>query len=84
MGGNHCMHPVMCTNSRKGRLVHSCSINDRSTSYLRFLPMKGLLNKEVYGKPACLPGASTSLLLYIYDPADWRLRRRPVFVCKVR
>lgn len=44
------MHPVMCKNSRKGRMVHSCSINDGSTSYLCFLKMKGLLNKEVYGK----------------------------------
>lgn len=53
MGGNHCMHPVMCRNSRKGRMVHSCSTNDSSTSYLCFLKMKGPLNKEVYGK-ACV------------------------------
>lgn len=67
----------------EGRMVHSRSINDSSTSFLCFLKMKGPLNKEVYGNPPCLRAASTSLLLYIYNPADWRLRRRPVFVCKV-
>lgn len=53
MGGNYCMHPVMCRNSRKGRMVHSCSINDSATSYLCFLKMKRPLNKEVYRK-ACV------------------------------
>lgn len=31
-------------------MVHSCSVNDSSMAHLGFLKMKGLLNKEVYGK----------------------------------
>lgn len=69
MAGNHCMHPVMCKYPRKGSMVHSCSINDTSTSYLCFLLNERAVKQGSLPQTPCLLGAGTSPPLYIYNPA---------------
>lgn len=73
MGGNHCMRPVMCKYPRKGSTVLSSSINDTSTSYLCFLQMKGLLNKEVYRKPRArsVPASALCCIFTILRNGDF-------------